>query len=36
MAVEGWKRAGMEVMVGEHTGRMSGDFGELPECEVIH
>ena len=40
MAVVGWMGAGMEVVVGRHAGqiqgvgRMSGDAGSFPECEV--
>ena len=38
----GWVRAGMKVVDGMHVGqsrgvgRMPGDAGALPECEVIH
>ena len=41
MALMGWVGAGIEVVDGmpaeqsQGIGRMSGDAGELPECEVI-
>ena len=41
MAVVGWMRTGMEIMVvgrhagqGQGVGRMSGDAGAFPECDV--
>ena len=40
MDAVGWMGAGMEVVVDEHlgqsqvVGRMSGDAGAFPECEV--
>ena len=38
MAVVGWVEAGMKVVVGRHAGhavgRMTGDAGAFPECEV--
>ena len=42
MAMAGWVGAGMEVVDGMHSGqcqgvgRISGEAGALPECEVTH